>query len=991
MSNRILKKALLASTVFAGASAFAVTPAFAQDDVAETDTSASETIVITGSRIARPNLEQSSPVSVVDAQEISFQQPTSAEDFIRTLPGTTASIGPQTNNGSDGSARANLRGLGTNRNLVLLNSRRITPRGTDAVVDLNVIPIALLERVDVFTGGASTVYGADAVAGVLNFITRRDFAGIDVLGRYGITERGDGATYSVDLTMGANFDDGRGNAVLSVGYTKTDPVLQGARDIGLIARQSSICTAANIAAGCNPAINNVSTGFPQGSSTAAPSTILFPATGAVSADGQTIIGGIANDYNFQPINLFQTPLERFNIYSQARYEISPAIEAYAEAMFVKTDVELNLAPAGIFGSTVAVRLNNPFLTAQQANFLCTASVASTTPGTLPAGTDCAAAIAAGTQIDIQVGRRFVEAGARRSIEDTRMFHINTGLRGPLTSTLEWDLSGGYGESDRKQTRLGWGLLSRARQAALGCPAGSAAGCVPLNLFGPAGSITPEMIRFIDVPTFFFSSTEFASAQATISGDIGWASPLANEPVGIAMGLEYRRYKAQSAGDGISAIPGEVLGAGAAGLPIVGEYDTREAFAELVLPLVEDRPFFHNLTLEAGARYADYSTSGGNWTWKVGGSWSPIRDIKFRGVYSRAVRAPNIAELFQPQVTALTARTTDPCQGTVAEVTARGANFPGLCTAQLAAVGLPAATLGTILPPTAGQIQSTQGGNPNLDPEKARTITVGTVIQPSFLPGFALTLDYWDILVTEAISAPTQSDVIDGCFAANPNQAFCSIIFRNPLTGQLSGPAETTFGPTLALSNLGRIETNGFDLGVSYRRDLGFARLNWNLIGTYTRTNLFQATPTGINRECVGYYSVSCGAPQPEISFNMRTTLSFGDSDVSLFWRHLSATEVEPNAPSPQVFNGVPTTAGPGVANIVEAYRRIPAYNYFDLSVQHSINDTMRFTATVTNLFDKDPPAVGQTISGPAANSGGTFPTVYDPLGRRYTVGVNLRF
>jgi iron complex outermembrane recepter protein len=986
MSNIIMKRALLASTAFAGAAGLAATPVFAQSaqpveaqpDIIESPTTGA--IVVTGSRIARPNLEQSSPVSVVDAQEISLSQPVSAEEFLRDLPGTTPSIGPAVNNGSDGSARVNLRGLGSNRNLVLLNERRVTPRGTDGVADLNIIPVALIERVDVFTGGASTVYGADAVAGVVNFITRRDFAGIDMQANFGITERGDGATIRVDLTTGANFDDGRGNAVFSVNYSKTDPVLQGARDIGTFSRQSTRCSAFQRTIGCT-AFNDTTQGFPQGSATAVPATIFFPTLFPVGAraEGGAFVPGNA-DYNFQPINVFITPLERWSLFGQARYEISPAIEVYTEGFYVNTNVLQQIAPAGIFGNTLQVPLNNQFLTPTMRQQLCTATNIA----------NCGAAIAAGQEITMQVGRRFVEAGPRLNEFQTHVFQATAGARGPLTPTLNWDISGQYGESSRKDSRTGWGLLSRAQQAVRGCPAGSAAGCVPLNLFGPAGSITPQMIAFLDVPTFNFVETQFATAQAIVSGDIGWASPLAVEPVGIALGLEYRRYAAQSAGDATSRIPGEVLGSGAAALPISGEYDSREAFAELVVPLIEDRPFFHNLTLEAGARYADYSTSGGNWTYKVGASWMPVRDLKIRGVYARAVRAPNIGELFQPQVTALTSRPNDPCQGTVAEIAARGGNFQQLCLAQLALVGAPAGLLGSIAPPIAGQIQSTQGGNPNLDPEKARTITAGVVITPTFLPGAALTFDYWNIKVTDAISQPSQSDVIDGCFQATPNPAMCSIIFRNPLTGSLSGPADTTFGPVLTLSNLGTILVDGFDLGASYRRDLGFARLNWSFNGTYNRRSEFQATPLSINRECVGYYSVSCGIPTPEYQWNMRTTLSFAETDVSLLWRHLKSVEVEPfiaAADRPPI--GTPTNIGP--TNIVDAYQRIPAYNYFDLAVQHAISDNMRMTVTVANLFDKDPPDVGNTIAGPAANSGNTFPTVYDALGRRYVVGVNLRF
>ncbi len=975
-----------AATIALTAAMLAV-PAHAQQpaEMAEATTSG-DTIIVTGTRIARPNLEQSSPVSVVGAEEITFQAPNSAEDLLRNLPVTTPSIGAQTNNGSDGSARVNLRGLGTNRNLVLLNGRRVTPRGTDNVVDLNIIPLAIVERADVLTGGAVTVYGADAVAGVVNFITRRDFAGADITTSYGITERGDGASFRIDATLGANFDDGRGNAVFSIGYTDTSPVLQGDRAIGTFARQSTRCAAFQRPLGCSP-FNDTTQGFPQGSPTAAPASIGSPFSGRVTEDGTQFADDRQNDYNFNPLNLFQSPLERWSLFGAARYEISPAIELYSEAMFVKTTVEINLAPAGVFGSTVQVPLNSPFLSAQQRQFLCERAVGA--PGGLPAGADCGAAIAAGTPVTVGVLRRFVEAGPRVNTFTTNYFNATVGARGGITDSLNWDISATYGESDRQDERIAWGLLSRVRQGVAGCPAGSAQGCVPINLFGPVGSITPEMLNFIDVPTYSFTNTRYTSALGFISGDLGFASPLAAEPIGVAVGAEYRRYEASSGGDGTSRIPGEVLGAGAAALPIVGSYNSKEFFAELNVPLITDRPFFHNLTVDGGVRYADYTTSGGVWTWKVGGSWAPVPDFKVRGTYVRAVRAPNIAELFQPQVTALTSRPNDPCQGTVAEITARGANFPQLCLAQLALVGAPASLLGTIQPPAAGQIQSTQGGNPNLDPETARTITVGGAITPSFVPGLAVTLDYFNIRVTDAITTPSQSDVIDGCFSPNPNQAFCSQIFRDPLTGRLSGPAETTFGPVLALSNLGTIKTSGFDLGASFRQDFGAVRFNGSFNGTWTREFLFQATPLSINRQCAGFYSVSCGTPQPKFASTLRTTFSFGQTDVSVFWRHFSSTRVEPVAPSPQLPVGTPTTAGP--SNIVDAYQRISPYDYFDLSLRQQVGTNLTLTFTVLNLLDKDPPDVGNTIAGPAANSGNTFPTLYDPLGRRFNVGLNLRF
>jgi iron complex outermembrane recepter protein len=961
------------------------TPSYAQDAAAEEEAGEEgSAIVVTGSRITNPNLELSSPVTFVGEDEISLQQPTSAEDLLRNLPGVAPNIGPQVNNGSTGSARLDLRNLGSNRNLVLLNSRRVTPRDTNGVVDLNVIPLALIQRVDIFTGGATTVYGADAIAGVANFITKQDFAGFDARASYGLTERGDGATKSADVTIGANFDDGRGNAVLSFGYTKTDPVLQGSRDIGTFARAST-CTAAQILSGCAA----VQVGVPQGSPTAAPASIGSPFTGGVTADGTGFIVGTQNDYNFNPLNLFQSPLERYSVFGQARYELTDAVEAYMEGMFVKTNVEVNLAPSGVFGSALQVPLNSPFLSTAQRTTLCTAAVGA--PGGLPAGADCGAAIAAGTQVTVGVLRRFVEAGPRVQTWDTNMFHIVGGLRGQLTDSIKWDVSGAYGESDQIQSRTGWGILSRVRAGVLGCPTGSPQGCVPFNLFGAAGSITPAMLDFIDLPTFSFANTTFKTAQASLEGDVGFASPLAETPISFATGLEYRKYFASSAGDATSRIPGEVLGAGAAALPIVGSYSSKEAFFEVVAPLVEDKPFFNNLTLEGGVRFADYSNSGGNWTWKVGGSWEPIEDIKVRGVYSRAVRSPNIAELFQPQVTALVGRASDPCQGTIAQITARGANFQALCTAQLALVGAPASLLGTIPGPAASQIQSTQGGNPNLDPEKARTITAGVVVKPSFLPNVSVTFDYFDIEVTDAITTPSQSDVIDGCFQANSIAALCSVIFRNPLTGSLSGPADTTFGPILALSNLGTIKTNGFDLAVNASREIGPGKLSLAFNGTWTRTFQFQATPLSINRECIGFYSPSCGVPQPKFSSNTRLTYSAGGTDVSLLWRHNSSTEVEPLAPTPQLAVGTPTTAGP--ANVVGGYRKIKAYDWFDLSLRQAVGDNLQFTLTVLNLLDKDPPDVGQGAggAGAASSSGNTFPSRYDPLGRRYTFGVNLKF
>jgi outer membrane receptor protein involved in Fe transport len=298
------------------------TPSFAQEEASAEE--AAEAIVVTGSRIANPNLELSSPVSVVGAEEFAVQQVFSVEDVLRDIPGSAPGVGSQVGNGGNGGANINLRGLGSNRNLVLIDGNRVVPATLSSVVDTNIIPIALLERVDVFTGGASTVYGADAITGVVNFVMKSDFSGIDLNLGYGITEQGDGGQFRADITVGGNFDGGRGNAVLNVGYTETDEIYQGERDFAF------------------ESLSGV-TGLPQGSTTSVPITFRAPIVGQLDIPTGSVLTA-ANTYNFSPLNLFRTPLRRFSMYGKARYDISDSIEAYASGLFAKSKVTFLAAP-----------------------------------------------------------------------------------------------------------------------------------------------------------------------------------------------------------------------------------------------------------------------------------------------------------------------------------------------------------------------------------------------------------------------------------------------------------------------------------------------------------------------------------------------------------------------------------------------------------------------------------------------------------------------
>jgi len=937
-------------------------PALAQDAApqAAAEGEPAEAIVVTGTRIQNPNLVQSSPVQVVNAEEIALRQPVSAEELVRELPGAVPNIGAAVNNGANGSANIDLRGLGSNRNIVLLDGQRIVPDGLTAVADINNIPSALIERVDITTGGGSSVYGADAVAGVANFITKRDFSGLEANATRGITEQGDGKRFTTDLTVGANFDDGRGNAVLSIGYAHTDPVYQGDRSFS----QFSLSSA---------------NGTQQGSGTAVPTVILFPLpatvdTGQIDPDTGELVEAFST-YNFNPLNVFQTPFKRINLYGAARYQATDAIEVFASGMFVHNEITQIIAPSGTFFNTYMMPLSNPYLPAGVRGAFC----ASPDIGLTPAQCD-AAAVATDpddpnyTEIPIIPGRRFVETGPRIANFTTDIYQVSAGARGALVSNLDWELRGQYGESNRLSTSYANGLSSRVQQALLATDREAcldpANGCVPIDLFGPAGSITPEMLGFIDpAPATIRVRTSLLGVSGSVGGDVGVASPLAENPIGFALGAEYREYKAQVIPDLPSQTDNEILGAGGATQPVDGGFHVAEFFGEVIAPLVEFKPFLHSLTLEAGIRYSDYSTAGGSTAWKAGASWEPVRSLKLRGIYQRAVRAPNIAELFTPRSLGLANQDTDPCQGSLP------VGNPQLAAACIAS-GAPEGSIGRIAAPSAGQINISFGGNPDLQPEKARTITLGAVFTPEFIPGFSATVDYYDILIKDAITAPNVDDLFNGCYVRF-DLDICSTIGRNPLNGSLNGGAETP-GLPLFSSNTGRIQTSGLDMSLNYRRELGFGTINIGFTGNYTFEQKFKATPASIDRECVGYYSVNCGlsgAIQPEISWNQRTTLTIGAVDLSYLWRHLGPVRVEPLLES----------------SFFEPYRRIKAYDYFDLSARVGIGDHLSVTATVNNLFDRKPPIVGNTIGTTSFNSGNTYPTTYDALGRRVTIGVKMRF
>ncbi|TMJ16385.1 MAG: TonB-dependent receptor [Alphaproteobacteria bacterium] len=997
-----------------------------QESAGPAEETSSGDIVITGTLIKNPNLTSSAPVTTVGQDEMQLRQSNVAEEVLREIPGAVPSIGSQVNNGNGGASYVNLRGLGSTRNIVLLDGVRIVPGDLSGRVDLNNIPLALVDRVDVLTGGASSTYGADAVGGVVNFITRSDFSGMELNASEQITGKGDGNFFRADLTVGANFDDGRGNAVISLGYQDSDPVYFGDRKFSQLTLESYD---EFFVAG-------------QGSSTTTPARLDigggFAARQITSGGG---LGPYTTAFNFNPYNVFQVPFERFNMYGAGHYEVTDGIEVYARGLFSNNTIDTIIAPSGVFGSSVNVPISNPFLTASQRASLCAISNVfdPTTKTSFQGSSDptkpnfgpsltaaqCAAAAAATSPTDpnyrefvFGLRRRTPEVGPRVSDYNTQIFDFRAGIRGSITDNIGFDLFGSYGQSKNTQTIKGYVLLSRVRDALRAtnvnsCLSGNA-GCVPLNIFGTTGSISPEMVDYINDESTSTVQTTLAQARGVINGDFGVTSPFATDPIGFAVGAEYRKYTATQRSDILAKTPGELGGAGGAQPDVNGAFDVYEGFGELIVPLVSDRALFHSLSLEAGIRRSHYTVDApgtpkfNTTTWKVGAQWEPVVGVKLRGSYNRAVRAPNIGELFFPVTTGLTNLGTDPCAGAAP---VGNAALRDVCIFQ----GAPAATIGAINNPTAGQANTTTGGNPFLKPEKASSWTVGAVLQPNDLVrGLTITIDYYNIKIDGASGSPTPGDIINACFdSPSVTNEACAQIRRNPITGGLDGDPATTQGLLANLTNLGTLETDGVDAGLNYRTNLPFlgARLNWSFNGNYTHDSKFRASPTSINRECTGFYSPNCGSIQPKFQFQQRTTLSFGSVDVSLLWRYIHGVDFEhqqqledeqaadaANHDShgvllPPAKQPCPDFAGADAGGCVvdPRFRSINAKHYFDLSTRVGVTDNFDFTITVQNLFDKKPPVVGGTVGSTTYNGGNTYPSTYDPLGRRFAVGARLKF
>ena len=898
-------------------------------------------------------MESASPVSVVTSEQIKLAGSAGVEEFLRDIPQAVAAIGSSTNNGNEGAATVDLRNLGEERTLVLVDGKRFVPYDAAGIVDLNMIPSALVERVEVVTGGASAVYGSDAIAGVVNFIMKKDFQGIEADAQYGLTDRGDGRTTQLSLTAGTNFADGRGNITLNGTYSKQQAVYQGDRKFS-----EEALAAADFS--------------PGGSFTNAPGFLdLGPDGYQFTSSGDLTDLGVNPDafapFNFNPFNLLQTPHKKYTATVLANYELSDTIEFYGRGSYAKSKVTTIIAPTGTFFFPFDINyMDNPFLSDQARNIISTYD-------------DDSDGI-----VSAAIGRRLTELGTRDSIYENEAWQIVGGFKGDLSPTLHWEVFAQYAKTKRSQDFVNDVAYDRLFQAvqATGTSANPVCvdpsdGCVPANIFGP-GNLSEAAADYIRLDLHEDNRTTQFVTGGFLSGDLPFTVPMAGKPGAFVVGVEYRKETSKARPDANLAA-GNSIGFGSS-TPIDAQYDVKEAYGEIKLPLVTDSPFVQELSLEGGVRYADYknkvktlgvSNSYTNWSWKLGGDWKPIDDIRFRVMYQRAVRAPNIEEIGQPLTPSTGDADFDPCAGTNP---VGNAALTQLCID----TGVPAGNIGSVGGPISGQINNFVGGNAALLPEKSSTWTIGAVLQPTALRGFTATIDYFDIKVEDAILQIPEQSVLDICYDIEQDASgdFCSLISRSP-TGRLNG--DTTVGVDVRRRNIGMLRARGIDFAVQYRFDMGNAG-NLRLAANVTRqlkSDLQFADQLEVNH-CAGLVGTICLSPDPKWRWVQTTTWNKGGLTLQLRWQHLGKLTND----SVAFGDALPSDF------VVPS---IKSYDYFDLSGNLEVTKQFSLRGGISNLFDKKPPVVGNDYGGTTENSGNTYPATYDPLGRSFFVGATVRF
>lgn len=970
--------------------------ALAQDEEA-----ALEEITVTGTRISVPGVVSSSPIYSVGEDEIEMQQLPEVERILRLLPITKPDDGQNVNNGTDGAATVDLRGLGEERNLVLIDGKRATPYSIEGLVDTQTIPTALIERIDIITGGASAVYGSDAIAGALNFIMKRDFEGVEFDYNHRETSEGDGVTQAASITMGTNMADGRGNVVLNVNWQDREAVLFAQRPLGLLGIDTADgSNYDNFLRGEVPDPPPAGCGGPGavasgGSTTTVPTRVSIaggPGLGQFRDDGT--LGSNCSVFNFNPLNQYQTPQQKWGGMAIARFDVNDSVEAYGSFRYSSINVKEQVAPSGIFGFNFFTPLGNPFLGDAARNDIIAAAEAGRLANTVCTDPTCGGAdpdaasfvnwvdtnengvVDAADELSISYRRRTVEFGNRSTNYNANQFQITTGIRGTLFGDWNYDLSYQRGEADRSNVAGGYTNVTAIEQSIRSldgttCLNGDSA-CVPIDLFGGFGTITPAMVAANSALAIEDELYKQTIASGSIDGPVDFIRlPTADSSLAISVGAEYREESGETIPDECwKESPTSCLGgAGGNRLPVAAGFDVTEFFFEGYLPLIEGAPLAETVALEVGWRTSDYSHVGSNDTWKAGLSWRPFDSLLVRVMQQEAVRAPNVSEIGSPVTSGLEDALLDPCS--IANAGNIDASLETLCMS----TGMSAAQVGAVEDIVSGQINNFEGTNPNAlpGPETADTFTAGFVWTPEFdiLPNLILSVDYYDIDIDDVIGELTSQEILDGCYVAGIAEN-CAQITRVGGTLTLPGSGTNAF-----TQNLEYLRAEGIEASATATFDIGrWGSLDVSGTINHYLTQESLSSPAVAVVQCVGKYGNSCGNPLPENRWIQRTSWYLNDDwTFSYLWRHIGEVDIEE----------------PQVAGTFEPFRSIDAVDYFDLTAHWQATDEIGVSFVVYNIFDEDPPVVGNEAGTTAANSGNTFPSMYDVLGTTWTASFNYRF
>jgi iron complex outermembrane recepter protein len=969
-----------------------------------------EEVIVTGSRIPQPNLTSVSPIVVVGEQDLLAQGTKDMSSMIQSLPQNFVMAGIDFSNngnplsGPGGLTNADLRGLGPQRTLVLMDGRRLgvgdaNTGNPNPAPDLDFIPTPLVQRIDVVTGGASAVYGSDAIAGVINFVMKRDFQGIQVDGNWGaydhkndnpafpsiMTEAGatptypssawDGQNRQVSVVMGTNLDGGKANLTGYFVYYAAQPISQGARDF-------SDCLMLAVP---NKYPNIVDTPICDDS----PNSNQFYAPGA-GPPGYTVVGNQLLPYpqaNSVPGSTFNSSPYQYLSRGDTRYtagvffhdDLQDWAKPYFEFEYMDDKTAESVGPSGSFegsnafdptgsgGFLVNCTPANPLLSAQERTVLCGGAFPSSVPGTA----------------DVVIGRRNIEGDPREFFFEHNVWRAVFGSKGDLGDAWTYDAYASDYYSSFFQSNnnyLGEQQIQNALLVTQGpngpvCQGGQL-GCVPWNIWNQGGVNQAQLNYLYQIGTSYGTVDE-RIINVDFTGELGKYGlkvPTASDGVAVVAGYDFRSdtefYQPDSEEEA-----NNLAGFGGAAVPVNAKLSMNEGYAELRVPILSHLPLAEDLVVHGAYRFSDYSSTGSVNTYAIDAQWAPVHDVRFRGSFQHAIRAPNIIELYtSPTVTNQSVVGVDPCAGPT----------PSASLAHCENTHVTASEYGHIAPCPAAQCSMLVEGNSALSPEISDTISYGATFTPSFLPGFSASIDYYQIIIDQEIGVIPMPTIMQECLTA---AILCNDIVRTPL-GALFGASVASGGYLIQKSqNISVATVQGIDLQTNYKWSVGgLGSMLFSMNGSYLNSAQSQPSDYTPRYDCAGLYGPTCVAISPKWKHNARLTWDMTPihTTLSLQWRYFG--EVALDANSSQAGLAGTSPFGPGVYDAFNGH--IPSYSWFDLSAMYNVNQWLQLRAGCNNCLDKSPPFVSTFYTGDGA--GNTY-SQYDTMGRQLFAAFTVTF